>query len=124
MFTESNVHVFTPVSETLGTPLIGEDIQFQQLDNQTVLLNCTSMGGPATDTFWTRDCVQIPDDDNHTSSKVLIDSELATYENTLTITGECNGVYRCIVTNDRGAAVANFSCGEADDHSQAHTCNS
>ena len=69
-----------------------------------------------------RNCIQVPDDESHSSSKVLVDSESAMYVNALRITGECVGVYQCIVTNDRGAAVANYSCEENDDDAVA--CNS
>ncbi len=105
----------------MGTPFI-TDIQFQQLDNETVVLNCSSTGGPASETFWTRNCIQIQSDESHIFSKVLVDSESATYENTLQITGECVGLYQCIVTNPRGAAIANYSCGGNDAHDAA--CNS
>ena len=68
----------------------------------TFNLTCISTGGPATIVTWTRDSRVVTDDSaHHIMSQVLTDSETATYNHTLTVTGRLVGVYGCNVSNSK-----------------------
>lgn len=97
-----------------------DGIQIETTLSNFTTLTCTSTGGPASTFLWTRNCVQVPAD-MHNSSAVLLDTENATYISTLTIVGDLTGEYRCIVINDQGAAIANYSSGG---HPDTSNCNS
>ena len=85
-----------------------DGIQIETIPNSVTTLMCTTTGGPVATILWTRNCVQVPPD-IYNSSTVLLDTENATYVSTLTVVGDLTGEYRCIATNGRGAAVANYS---------------
>lgn len=104
----------------IGTPVMENGIQVEAVTSNDTRLTCTTAGGPATTVVWTRDCVQLPSD-MYSDSTVLLDAETATYNSTLTVAGALTGEYRCIVVNDRGAAVANYS---SSSHLEGSNCNS
>ena len=60
-------------------------------------LTCISTGGPATNVTWTRDNVTITEG----IETVLNDPETSEYTHTLTVTGRREGLYRCIVANNK-----------------------
>lgn len=69
------------------------------------VLTCTSSGGPATYVTWRRNCVALPNNDTYLQSQMVMQTQTATYQNTLTISAdvaEPDGVYTCSVSNARG----------------------
>ena len=82
-----------------GSPTV-TGVTFDNADT----LTCTSSGGPATEVKWRRNCVIVqPSDTNYVQSQNVTDTALATYDNTLKLTGTSNdGVYTCSVSNARG----------------------
>ena len=68
----------------------------------TFNLTCISTGGPATTVTWTSNSRTVTDDSSHhIMSQVLTDSENATYNHILMVTGRLAGVYECIVSNNK-----------------------
>ena len=65
-------------------------------DSDQLTLTCISTGGPATTVSWTRDNVDITEEQNET---VLNDTETAQYTHTLTIS--LAGEYTCTVSNNK-----------------------
>ena len=86
-----------------GSPSISGDTSYSSAD-QT--LTCTSTGGPATTVVWRQNCVIIhKNDSNYVQNQTVTNTQTATYENTLVISGAVNdGVYTCSVSNSRGSA--------------------
>ena len=70
----------------------------------TFTLTCTSTGGPATTVSWTVDNSVVTEDSAHITSQVLTDSENATYNNTLMVTGRLVGDYECNVSNNKSSS--------------------
>ena len=64
-------------------------------------LTCTSTGGPATNVTWRRNSVDVITG----ADSVLNDPETAQYTHTLTVPGRIEGVYVCIVSNDKFSTV-------------------
>ena len=60
-------------------------------------LTCISTGGPATSVTWTRDSTTVTEG----NETVLNDPVTAEYTHTLTVTGKEEGLYRCIVANNK-----------------------
>ena len=75
----------------------------------TFILTCTSTNRPPTYITWTRDGTQLSNDNIHSLSQSLINRELATYVNTLTVTGRLPGQYRCHVTTEGWESQQNFT---------------
>ena len=68
----------------------------------TFNLTCISTGGPATTVTWTRNNWTVTDDNaHHIMSQLLTDSETATYNHILTVTGSLVGEYECNVSNNK-----------------------
>ena len=68
----------------------------------TFTLTCTSTGGPVTTVTWMRDGEILTENSNYSiTSQILIYSENATYNHTLTVTGKLLGEYECIVSNNK-----------------------
>ena len=65
--------------------------------NPQFTLICTSTGGPATTTTWTRDFDIVTEE----TETVLDDQVTAQYTHTLTVTGRLRGLYTCTVANDK-----------------------
>ena len=76
------------VTLTVDSDLNGPSPQFT--------LTCISTGGPATTVTWTRDSEEAEGE----AETVLINSNTAEYNHTLTVTGRLPGVYRFTVAND------------------------
>ena len=96
-----------------GSPSISGDISYSSTD-QT--LTCTSTGGPATTVVWRQNCVIMQESDsNYTQSQNVINTQTATYENTLRVVGAnatfSDGVYTCSVSNSRGSASSSVGIG-------------
>ena len=96
-----------------GSPSISGDIGYRSTD-QT--LTCTSTGGPATTVVWRQNCVIMQESDsNYTQSQNVINTQTATYENTLRVVGAnatfSDGVYTCSVSNGRGSASSSVGIG-------------
>ena len=70
------------------------------VDDLTFVLTCTSTNRPPTYITWTRDRTQLSDDSIYSLSQSLINRELATYHNTLTVMGRLPGQYVCHVTTE------------------------
>ena len=70
------------------------------VDDPTFILTCTSTKRPPTYISWTRDGTELSDDSIHSLSQSLINRQLATYVNTLTVTGRLPGHYECHVTTE------------------------
>ena len=67
------------------------------------ILTCVSEGGPATSVVWERESTEIPEDSDHVTGQILVDSgENTVYENTLRVTGREPGQYQCTVSSNRG----------------------
>ena len=65
-------------------------------------LTCTSTGGPVTTVSWRRDNETLAENSNYNiTSQILIYSESATYNHTLTVTGKLLGEYECSVSNNK-----------------------
>lgn len=64
-------------------------------------LTCRSDGGPVTTVEWERDGVMIQDDNNHSSSQIVVDPLSVVYHNVLVVTGRNGGEYMCTVINDK-----------------------
>ena len=62
-------------------------------------LTCRSEGGPASTVEWERDDVTIEDDNNHSTSQMVLNAESALYHNVLVVTGREGGEYTCTVKN-------------------------
>ena len=60
-------------------------------------LTCFSTGGPATTITWTRDSVTVTEG-TETVLDYLVTSH---YTHTLTVTGRVEGLYTCIVANNK-----------------------
>ena len=60
-------------------------------------LTCISTGGPATTVTWTRNSTTVTEG----TETVLDDPQTAQYTHTLTLTGELQGEYTCIVSNNK-----------------------
>ena len=69
-----------------------------QRENVTYTFTCISSGGPATTVTWTRDYVVIPEGERTT---VLDSLRSARYIHNLTLTGRLDGIYHCIVSNNK-----------------------
>ena len=87
--------------------VVVSSVDFQltsELDATTPTFNltCISTGGPATTVTWTSNSRTVTDDSSHhIMSQVLTDSEDATYNHILMVTGRLAGVYECIVSNNK-----------------------
>ena len=87
--------------------VVVSSVDFQltsELDATTPTFNltCISTGGPATTVTWTSNSRIVTDDSSHhIMSQVLTDSENATYNHILMVTGRLAGVYECIVSNNK-----------------------
>ena len=79
------------------------------VDDPTFFLTCTSTNRPPTYITWTRDGTELSVDSIHSMSQSLINSELATYANTLTVTGKLPGQYGCQVTTEGWENQQNFT---------------
>ena len=96
-----------------GSPSISGDISYSS-DDQT--LTCTSTGGPTTTVVWRQNCVILQESDsNYMQSQTVINTQTATYENTLRVVGAnatiSDGVYTCSVSNSRGSASSSVGIG-------------
>ena len=80
----------------LGDIVIPFEVMFTGASVQFTL-TCISTGGPATNVTWTRDNVNITEG----IETVLNDPETSEYTHTLTVTGRREGLYRCIVANNK-----------------------
>ena len=77
------------VGFTVDSDLNGASPQFT--------LTCTSTGGPATTVTWTRDSDTVTE-----GTETVLDNRVtAQYTHTLTVTGRLEGLYTCIVANDK-----------------------
>ena len=94
---------FTLYIPPTGQVAIPGEITFQldtdpATDPPVFTLTCTSTGGPATNVSWRRDGTLLSDDSTYSiTSQILINSDTATYNHTLTVTGRLLGVYQCSV---------------------------
>ena len=71
----------------------------------TFTLTCTSTGGPATFVTWMRNDEMLAENSNYNiTSQILIYSENATYNHTLTVTGRLGGEYECNVSNGKASS--------------------
>ena len=70
-------------------------------------LTCTSTGGPVTTYIWSRDDIEVPD--NNIKSRTLEDCEIAAYSLTLSVTGRFPGTYKCLVKTVRPQDSQEFS---------------
>ena len=59
-------------------------------------LTCISTGGPATTVTWTRDSVTVTE-----GTETHYDTSNYEYSHSLIVTGRLEGLYTCIVANDR-----------------------
>ena len=75
----------------------------------TFILTCTSTNRPPTYITWTRDGTELSDDSIHSLSQSLINKQLVTYVNTLTVTGRLPGQYVCHVTTEGWESQQNFT---------------
>ena len=66
----------------------------------TFTLTCVSNGGPVTYVNWTRDGIPVPQN-RYLASHTLVNTQVATYHSTLSITGRLPGLYRCEVSSVR-----------------------
>jgi hypothetical protein len=72
-------------------------------ESSSQTLTCTSSGGPATSVTWSRDNTPLVVDGTiYQQSQVIIDTNTATYQNTLVVQGSPEGVYVCTISNTRG----------------------
>ena len=98
-----DVFIFTPT----GQVTIPGEITFQLDTNPTTdppvfTLICTSTGGPATTVSWRKDGEVLIDCNSYSiTSQILLDTETATYNQTLMVTGRLEGEYQCSVSNIR-----------------------
>ena len=79
------------------------------VDDPTFVLTCTSTNRPPTYITWTRDRTELSDDSIHSLSQSLINRELATYVNTLTVMGRLPGQYVCHVTTEGWESQQSFT---------------
>ena len=79
------------------------------VDEPAFVLSCTSTNRPPTYITWTRDGTELSDDSIHSLSQSLINRELATYVNTLTVTGRLPGRYECQVITEGWESQQNFT---------------
>ncbi len=92
-------------------------------ENPVFSLTCISIGGPPTSVSWTRDGAGIPDSEeggSYVTSQTCIDTVTATYYNQLWIHGRLEGLYECLVSNEKGTSptiVSYLMKGEG------HTCS-
>ena len=92
-----------------GQVTIPGEISFQ-LDSELNInppeftLTCTSTGGPATTVSWTRGSTTLSG-----TYKIVNDTEMGTYDNTLTVGMRDAGTYVCSVSNSRSSATANVT---------------
>ena len=92
---------------TLYIPTTGwvTEITFQldtdpATDPPVFTLTCTSTGGPVSTVSWRRNGITLSDNSTYNiTSQILINSDTATYNHTLTVTGRLLGVYQCSVPN-------------------------
>jgi len=90
-----------------GQVTISGEITFQldtdlATDPPVFTLTCTSTGGPATTVSWRRDGTMLSDNSTYSiNSEATNDTETATYNHTLTVTGRLVGEYECTVSNIR-----------------------
>ena len=116
----------------IGQVTIPGDITFhldtdQTTDPPVFTLTCTSTGGPATTVSWRRDGTLLTESSSYsTTSQMLLDTETATYNQTLTVTGRLVGQYQCSVSNirtpsgsSRGLEIASKKCNVSQ---RRHTC--
>ena len=88
-----------------GQVTIPDEITFQldtdpATDPPVFTLTCTSTGGPATTVSWRRDGTMLSDNSTYNiTSQIPINSETASYNHTLTVTGRLLGLYQCSVPN-------------------------
>ena len=75
----------------------------------TFILTCTSTNRPPTYITWTRDGTELSVDSIHSMSQSLINRELATYVNTLTVMEGLPGQYECQVTTEGWESQQNFT---------------
>ena len=87
--------------ENSGSPSIASLLY----NRSTLILTCTSTGGPATTVTWRKNgaVVEVDRTTYHQSQRV-VDTRTATYENTLSSGVAANfiGTFSCTVTNSRG----------------------
>ena len=85
-----------------GTPVINNSLSYSY--NQTQSLECTSIGGPATNVKWWKNDVLL--DDQYDQYKIVINETSSEYQNILSLyqksPEEVIGSYICLVRNTRG----------------------
>ena len=99
-------HVYDGFFPPTGQVTIPDEITFQldtdpTTDPPVFTLTCTSTGGPATTVSWRRDGTMLSDDSTYSITSEVTDTETATYNHTLTVTGRLVGEYQCSVSNIR-----------------------
>ena len=70
-------------------------------DPPVFTLTSTSIGGPPSIVFWSRDGTPISDNSTYAIASRVIDGTTATYTHTLTVTGRLEGEYEFNVSNIR-----------------------
>ena len=95
LFSNFLTGTFTTVTITfeIQTELTADPPQFA--------LVCRTEGGPASTITWERDGVTIQDDNNHSTSQIVVNAESAVYHNVLVVTERQGGVYRCTAMNSK-----------------------
>ena len=115
-----------------GQVTISGEISFQlntdsATDPPVFTLTCTSTGGPATTVSWRRNGEILTEFSSYSvTSQILLDTETATYNHTLRVTGRLEGQYQCSVSNtrtlsgsSRSLAIAGKECNISQ---KKHTC--
>ena len=76
-------------------------------------LTCTSIGGPVTTYIWSRDNIEVPDDADHITFRILENRETTEYSLTLAVTGRFPGTYKCLVNTERPQDNQEFSSSQS-----------
>ena len=85
-----------------GDITVSEELTFTEVSDLNgpspqFTLTCISTGGPATTVTWTRKSDTVTEG----TETQLHDIMTAQYNHTLTVTGRLEGLYTCIVANDK-----------------------
>ena len=93
--------VYTPSAVLQESPqIVSLTFGLTSVDDPTFVLTCTSTNRPPTYITWTRNGTELSNDNIYSLSQSLVNSESATFHNTLTVMGRFLGQYECHVTTE------------------------
>lgn len=97
----------TYILSLTGTVSIDSLVYDMDPELQSIIIVCTSSGGPTSNVTWLRDGILLSSSSKYSLSQSILDTTSAMYQNKLTILNKTvsdSGSYECIVGNIRNSS--------------------